>query len=117
MIEVIRKSREFDKVETYLMTTSPKIHSVKDIEDGTRLVVTGYLFFNDVKPNGEVAEIMSLITEDKEVYSCQSATFKRSLEEIADLFNGEPFPIIKISGVTKNDREYVNCVLDTDSVK
>ena len=116
MIEVIRKSREFDKVESYLMTTSPKIHSVKDIEDGTRLVVTGYLFFNDVKPNGDVAEIMSIITDDKEVYSCQSATFKRSLEEIANLFDGEPFPIIKISGETNAGREYVNCVLDTESV-
>ena len=116
MIEIIRKSREFDKVETYLMTTSPKIHRVKDIEDGTRLVVTGYLFFNDVKPNGDVAEIMSIITDDKEVYSCQSTTFKRSLEEIANLFDGEPFPIIKISGETNAGREYVNCVLDTESV-
>ena len=62
MIEVISKSRDFDKIETYLMTTSPDITSVKDLADGEKLTVTGYLFFNDVKPNGETAEIMSIIT-------------------------------------------------------
>lgn len=116
MIDIISKSREFDKIETYLMTTSPDITSVKDLDDGEKLTVTGYLFFNDVKPNGETAEIMSIITDEKKVYSCQSATFKRSLQDIANLFDGEPFTIIKISGETKAGREYVNCVLDTESV-
>lgn len=116
MIDITFKSREFDKVETYLMTSAPSIVSMKNVDDGEKLMVTGYLIFNDVKPTGESSEILSLITDDKKVYSCQSATFKRSLQDIAKLFDGEPFTIVKISGFTKAGREYINCVLDVESV-
>lgn len=116
MIDITFKSRDFDKVETYLMTSAPSIVSMKNVPDGDKLTVTGYIMFNDVKPTGESSEILSLITDDKNVYSCQSVTFKRSLQDIAELFDGEPFTIVKISGVTKAGREYINCVLDVESV-
>lgn len=116
MIDITFKSRDFDKVETYLMTSAPSIVSMKTLEDGEKMTVTGYLMFTDVKPDGKSAEIMSIMTDDKKVYSCQSATFKRSLQDIAELFDGKPFTIVKISGVTKAGREYINCVLDTESV-
>lgn len=115
MITIIRKSRDFTKVEEYLMTTSPTIISMKDVEDGTSIKVDGTLYFTDNKGDEE-SEILSVITPDKTVYSCQSATFKRSLEDIMCVMDGDPFSVIKTSGISKGGRPYINCQLDLDSV-
>ena len=117
MIEIKTVSREFTEVEQYLMTIAPSIHSVKDIEDGTHITVDGVLVFTDIKENtGEAVDVMSIITPDKQVYSCQSATFKRSIRDISNIMNGKVFTVIKTSGKTKAGRDFVNCVLDTESL-
>ena len=117
MVEVLKTSREFNKVEQYLMTVSPAMKSLKDIPDGTSIKVSGYMTFNDVKDTGEKSEILSFITPDNEVYSGQSATFKRSLDDISDIMDGEQFSIIKMSGKTKAGRDYINCMLDVASIQ
>lgn len=118
MITINKKSREFTNVEEYLMTIAPSIISLKDVEDGTVIPVDGSLYFIDVKEeSGEEVEILSIITPDKKVYSCQSRTFKRSLEDITNIMGGQPFSIIKISGKTNSGRDFINCILDVDSVE
>ena len=117
MIRIIEQSRDFNEVEQYLMTIAPSIISVKDVENGERITVDGILTFEDVKENtGETAEIMSIITPEKQVYSCQSATFKRSIGDISSIMGDKPFTVIKTSGKTKAGRDYINCVLDVDSL-
>lgn len=116
MIEIKEMSREFTKVEKYLMTTAPDIESLKNIEDGKSIPVDGYLIFNDIKDNGDIQEIISIITPDKKVYSGQSATFRQSLKDIEDVMESEKFSIIKISGKTKAGRDYINCTLDTSNL-
>lgn len=111
MITITNKSKELTKVEEYLMTLDPGIISIKDIDDGTIIEVDAFIEFEDTKDDGDTSSIMSVITPDKKVYACQSATFKRSLKDIAGIMDGEPFSIEKISGVTKNDRKFVNCKL------
>lgn len=118
MINIKETSREFNEVEEYLMTIAPSIVSAKDIEDGTKIAVDGILTFEDVKENtGEVVEVMSIITPDKQVYSCQSATFKRSVTDISRIMKGKPFTVVKTSGKTKAGRDFINCILDVDSVR
>lgn len=117
MINVIEKSREFSKVEEYLMTLSGDITSVKDVADGTKIAVDGYLFFEDVKKDGEAVRIMSIITPDKKVYSAQSATFREAVTDIAACMGDEKFTIIKKSGKTKNGRDFVTATLDIDSLE
>lgn len=117
MIKITEKSREFTKVEQYLMTVAPSIISAKDVEDGTKITVNGVLEFTDIKDDGSESEIMSVITPDKVVYSCQSSTFKRSIHDIMAIMDGEPFTIVKTSGETKGGRDFINCYLDTDSIK
>lgn len=117
MVEIRNTSREFTEVEKYLMTLDPGIVSIKDVLDDTSIDVAGYLEFTDTKDNGETSEIMSIITPDNKVYSCQSATFKRSLTDIANIMNGKDFAIIKISGTTNAGRPYVNCKLDITKCK
>ena len=117
MINIKSTSREFNEVEQYLMTIAPSIVSTKDIEDGEHITVDGVLIFEDVKEStGEVVEVMSIITPEKKVYSCQSATFKRSIRDIANIMNGKAFTVIKTSGKTKAGRDYINCVLDVESL-
>ena len=116
MVEIKEMSREFTKVEKYLMTTAPDIKSLKNIEDGESIPVDGYLIFTDIKDNGDTHEVVSIITPDKKVYSGQSATFRQSLKDIDSVMDGEKFSIIKISGKTKAGREYINCTLDTSNL-
>lgn len=117
MINILSESREFNEVEHYLMTIAQSIKSMKDVEDGTKITVDGVLYFEDVKEiNGEAVEVMSIITPEKEVYSCQSKTFKRSINDISKIMNGKPFTVIKTSGKTKAGRDFINCVLDIESI-
>lgn len=117
MITIKKTSREFTSVEKYLMTSSPNITSMKNLADGDKIVVDGFLTFDDVKDKtGEIIEVLSVITPEKKVYSCQSATFKRSIADINEVMETTPFTIIKISGKTKAGRDFINCVLDVESI-
>lgn len=117
MINIKEMSKEFNEVEKYLMTIAPSIISMKDVEDGEHITVDGILMFEDVKEDtGETVEVMSIITPEKHVYTCQSATFKRSVRDISNIMNGKPFTIIKTSGKSKANRDYINCVLDVENL-
>lgn len=116
MIKINETSREFSKVEQYLMTVAPSIVSMKDVPDGEKITVDGVMVFDDLKDNSdEAVSVMSIITPDKKVYSCQSSTFKRSIYDLMGIFEGQ-FTVIKVSGKTKSGRDYINCVLDVDSM-
>ena len=116
-ITINSQSRDFTEVEQYLMTLDRGIKSLKDVEDNTSIPVAGYLTFTDEKDNGDSVYILSIITPDNEVFSCQSATFKRSFDSITNIMHGKQFSIIKVSGTTKNGRPYIDCALDVKSVK
>ena len=110
MIKINETSRELTKVERYLMTASP---SMKDVEDGTSLSVLAWCTFTDVKETtGEAVDLLSILTTDANVYSCQSATFKREFFTIVDLMEDDDFSVIKFSGVTKAGRDFISCKLD-----
>lgn len=114
MIKVTNQTKEFTAIEKYLMTTAPTIKPVKTLQDGDVINVAGYLEFVDEKDDG-TTDIMSLITTDNAVYSTQSVTFKRSIKDIEAIMQF-PFPVKKISGQSKAGRNYVDCVLDIDSL-
>ena len=116
MITITNTTKEFTAVERYLMTTAPTIKSVKNLSDGDVINVAGYLEFIDEKEDGETTELMSIITTDKDVYSTQSVTFKRSIKDIETVMQGFPFPVKKFTGESKAGRKYVDCVLDIDSL-
>lgn len=115
-MKILEMSREFTDVEQYLMTLSPAIESLKNVEDGTKICVDGTLLFEDTNNKGETNEIMTIITPDKKAYCCQSSTFKRSLTDIRNIMGDKKFTVIKTSGVTKNGRDFINCILDVESL-
>ena len=116
-ITINSQSKDFTEVEQYLMTLDRGIQSLKDVEDNTSISVAGYLTFTDEKENGDSVNILSIITPDNEVFSCQSQTFKRSFDNITNIMHGKQFSIIKVSGSTKAGRPYIDCALDVKSVK
>lgn len=115
MLTITNTTKEFTAIEKYLMTTAPTIKTVKTLQDGDVINVAGYLEFIDEKDDGTSAELMSIITTDNAVYSTQSATFKRSIKDIESIMQF-PFPVKKISGQSKAGRNFVDCVLDIDSL-
>lgn len=118
MVEIKQCSREFSDVDKYLMTIAPSIISMKDVPDGTHITIDGILTFEDTKETtGEIADILSVITPEKKVYSCQSTTFKRSIRDISIIMKNKQFTIIKTSGKTKAGRDFINCELDVESLK
>lgn len=114
MITITNTTKEFTPVEKYLLTVAPTIKPVNTLNDGDVINVAGYLEFVDEKDDGTTAELMSIIT-DNAVYSTQSVTFKRSIKDIEAIMQF-PFPVKKISGQSKAGRNFVNCVLDIDSL-
>lgn len=116
-ITINTQSKDFTEVEQYLMTLDRGIKSLKDVEDNTSIPVAGYLTFTDEKENGDSVDILSIITPDNEVFSCQSVTFKRSFDNIAKIMHDKQFSVVKVSGTTKAGRPYIDCALDVKSVK
>ena len=114
---ILKTSRDFTNVEKYLMTQDPGIMSVKAVPDFTRMEVSGYLLYEDHNVKGEKSELLSVIGSvdgATKVWCCQSATFKRSFSQMFELFEGEPFTIIKTSGISKGGKNYVDCRLAID---
>lgn len=111
---ILETSKDFTKVEIYLMTKDPGVKSVKNVPDYTKMNVEGYISYEDENARGEKSELLSVMGEvdgQRQVWCCQSATFKRSFAEMFLLFDGESFSILKTSGVSKSGKDYVDCRL------
>lgn len=114
MIEVKYTSRELTKVEKYRMTLDNDIISCKDLEDGAEIEVDAYCEFDDSKDDGKTETVFSILATDGAVYACTSKTFARNIKEIADIFEGEPFKIVKKSGKTKAGKDFIMACLAKD---
>lgn len=108
-------SKELTNTEIYLMTKSPSIKTVNSVTDGDTLSVYAYLVFEDTNAKGQTSEMLSIMGTDssgeQSVWTCQSETFKRNFYDLVDIFHEDPFTIVKISGVTKAGKDFVNCDL------
>lgn len=115
MIKVLETSRELTKVEQYKMTLGREITVLKDVPDGTMIEVNAYCKYIDVKDDGKEIELLSILDNDGQVYSCQSATFRNSFADICDIMMDDGkldgFSIKKISGTTKAGRPFIDCAL------
>lgn len=111
MVEIKYASRELTKVEKYRMTLDNDIISCKDLEDGTIIEVDAFCEFEDSKDNGDVETVFSILATDGSVYAGTSKTFARNIREIADIFDGETFSIVKKSGTTKGGEAFIMACL------
>lgn len=115
-MKIIRtmSNKELSKKEVYRFTMSDTNISVKNISDNEILEVTGYCEYNDIDNKGKEQHLLSF-KSDKGYITTNSETFIRNFLKIADLFEEDGvFKIVKLSGVTKNDKPFVNCSLADD---
>ena len=113
MVKITNKSQEFSNLEVYNMTKSHKLNALKNLENGAKLEVLGFMEWEDTnEETGEATELMSLITTDGDTYVTQSDTFKRDFFDIVEIFEHN-FPIMIEHGVGKSKagREYHYCAV------
>lgn len=107
-VEII-KSSELTKSESYKLTHSNEVIPVKKLEDNTEFIPVSFVLYRDINSKGEETEILSIKADNGEIYACQSMAFKRNFFDMVDTFGISNFKMKKISGLTKSDREFVNC--------
>ena len=113
MVKITNKSQEFSNLEVYNMTKSHKLNTLKNLENGAKIEVAGFMEWEDTnEETGEVTELMSLLTTDGAAYVTQSDTFKRDFFDIVEIFDYN-FPITIEHGVGKSKagREYHYCAV------
>lgn len=113
MVKIVNKSQDFSSLEVYKMTKSRNLNTLKNLEDGAKLEVAGFMEWEDVnEETGETTQLMSLLTTDGTTYVTQSDTFKRDFFDIVEIFE-HSFPITLEHGVskTKAGREYHYCAV------
>lgn len=106
--------KEDDKKAIYNLTKSPKIAKVSDLKDGTIIDVKAIAFFTDINEERETeTNIVSVMAKSGEVYATNSATFTREIKDILSIFDNkvDNINIEKISGTSKNGRDFVTCAL------
>ena len=107
-------NKELTKKEMYKLCLSDTTTSVKTLEDGTQLSVSNYCEYEDIDSKGNTQHLLSLKT-DIGYFATNSETFIRNFLKIADLFEDEGvINIVKVSGVTKSDKPFVNVTLADD---
>ena len=103
-MDIIAMSNEnINKVDQYLMISSPAVKTINTLPDDTVIAVDAWVLYNDVKSTGEAVEILSILTPNKDAYACQSNTFKRSFKDIVELMGSEKFSI-KLGKMAKKEK-------------
>lgn len=111
IVKLDNPEEEVDKRTKYLMTKNPDMVSIKEVADGTQLDITHVCDFTDVNKDGDTTLIETYMDKNGNVYATQSETFKEYFSDILSIFDGEDISIIKKSGKTKADRDFVYCTL------
>lgn len=113
MVKITNKSQDFSNLEVYKMTKSHSLNTLKNLENGAKLEVSGVMEWEDINDEtGEAIKLLSIITTDGATYVTQSDTFKRDLFDIIEIFEHK-FPIVVEHGVgnSKAGREYHFCTV------
>lgn len=99
--------------ETYALIASPAISKMSSL-DGQTVNVKEWIKYLDADDNsGEAREILSVMTDEGDVYATNSDTVSRDFDAILEICEqtGEQLGAIKIvSSKSKAGRTYYNCI-------
>lgn len=114
---IINSSSTLDVYTEYDLIESPAIVSLKNVENKGLICVGSWVEFRTVDNSGNEITCISVQDENTgEVFSGQSATFRKSFEDIVDrVFDIEEVPemfyIEVLHRTSKSGRDYLNCAL------
>ena len=106
------KDNEWNMDISYDMFESPDRSAVKD-NSGKTVVITKYAIYEEYDNNGGIMRLLTMLTDDNNVYVTSSPAFIRTFERIAELAQRshiDTFAITFRKEKSKNNREYMTAV-------
>lgn len=112
-MELIKKFPEdLDQRAVYKMMKSPNVKKMSDA-DGSVLEVKAWIIYNDADvKTGEVREILTILTEDGELFGTVSGVFQREFKDIVKFFGEDVGAISVFSGKSKSGRNFITCSVE-----
>ena len=112
-MEVIKKyPEELSSRQAYKMMKSPDVKKMSDA-DGSILEVKSWIKYSDIdQKTGEVKEILTLETNDGEMFGTVSPTFQREFNDITEFFGDDVGAIKVTSGTSKSGRNFITCTVE-----
>lgn len=111
-MKIITTSKELNAAQRYALTMSPAVQKMKNVV-GTTITVDAWALYEDTNKDGKEQTILSVLSDNGEIFATNSPTFIDDFREMWELFNecGETVHAITvISGKSKNEREFITCV-------
>lgn len=98
------------KKDLYFLTSAPTAQKMSEHE-GERIDVAKWCIYEDEKEDGSSLTITAILTPEGEVFATNSATFRRSFLDVANIFDeGNGFAVMVTGGESKTGRHYIDCV-------
>ena len=109
-MEIKYTNKELDKRTIYKHTRAAGI-SLKDVDDGVKIVPVEICIYEDSNSRGDKVTITSIVADDGKHYVTNSQIFRKELEYIIDLMKDGDFAVIVRKAVSKAGRTFVTCEL------
>ena len=107
-MNILRATEGMTKKEIYAMSYNQGIHKMSDHANEI-FQVDKMLLYED-EQDGEMVEILSILTTNGEIWATNSKTFIRDFKRIDEMFEGEDAPELFVyTGVSKNGRDFIGC--------
>ena len=115
-MKILKTSKELTAPEIYFLTMSPAAQKMKDHKD-SEIEIAAFCLYEDEKrnENGEnegVQQILSILTNDGEIFATNSPTFIDDFIKMWELFTEMNCPVNAIrviGGQSKKGREFITC--------
>ena len=112
-MEIIKSFPEdMSQREAYKLMKSPEVKKMSDAE-GSVIEVKQWLKYSDTDlKTGEIKEILTVCTEDGEMFGTVSTTFMREFDDIVKFFGDDVGAIRVVSGKSKAGRTFITCTVE-----
>lgn len=113
-MKIIKSSPEsLTMKQLYDLTKSPAIKKLSTMK-GEELVIDSFCIYEDEKPDGTIITILSIKTDDGEMFATNSKTFTSDFLDILTMCaeSGAPMPkkVAVLEGTSRAGRSYISCV-------
>lgn len=110
-MNIINKFPEdMDNRTQYKLIKSPA-KKMSDAVDSL-LEVKSWILYEDLSNTGEVIEVLSIQTEDGEIFATISDIFKKEFGEIVKFFGNDVGMIKVIGRISRSGRKYITCMVE-----
>lgn len=107
-MNIIEKSKEMKATEIYKLSKDPKIEKMS-ANIGRTIDIDSWMIYTEQNARGEEVTVLSIKDKDGSVFATNSKVFLEQFEDIKEICAGDVDMIEIISGMSKNNREYITC--------